>query len=341
MRRFGLIICLAALFAIASGACAGSASVPAHDHLEPGSLYVGESGEIRVELRLLEENFFVLLHVFTPRGGAAATRDFTGVWRQVESGTLLQLTNRHGLALRFNIGGGGNLYGDVCLVSGMPPWSLTLKKSPWRAQAFSLMGRLDRPASPADGGAAKSTEAGPARLTDSASGRVFALENGPAPGDLPPENPLFVDAEVRMGTKGLVVEKIRSFSRSLPSSARGVAAADDAAADFAGAAEGQTWMLSALPGVPEASCFFSGRGEGRGVLEVAGPGLRLVVAVEELPGRRLLFRIRERDARMLRAAGFDALPGLFAGEYRWSREGDALALAASDDRRLLLEKCRD
>ena len=73
------------------------------------------------------------------------------------------------------------------------------------------------------------------------------------------------------------------------------------------------------------------------MLEVNGPGLRLVVSVEERPGRRLAFTLGEEDARMLRAAGFEELPGIFSGEYAWSWEGGTLVLTASGRPDLLLE----
>ncbi len=298
-----------------------------HVRLEPGMCYMGEQsghGGTRVELQLLDDNFFSLREVFAPRGGRRVTRDSTGVWRQVEDGSLLRLTNGYGLSLRLNIGGEGNLYGEFSFRASLPPMSLTLKRVSRAVRPFVIMGRLER------------SEGRRASLTDSATGRVFSPVEGGALAALPPENPVFVDALVLPEAAGLRVETIRSFSPFMPESPPD-SGGEDVARGFAGAAENQVWLLPELPGVTEASCFFSGMESGSGMLEVNGPGLRLVVSVEERPGRRLAFTLGEEDARMLRAAGFEELPGIFSGEYAWSREGGTLVLTASGRPDLLLE----
>ena len=207
MRRPGLVISLVLFFAVLCGMARAVPSCPAV--LEPGSLYVGSAregdGEIQVELRLLDDHFFVLRHSFTRQGKAGTAQDFAGYWKQVENGALLQLINRHGLSLLFNIGGGGNLYGDLSFVSGRPLWSVTLKKVLWSARSFILMGRLEQ-----------GTHAGRASLTDSATGRVFSPVRGAVLEALPTDTPLFVDVEVMLDGNGLVVERVRSFSSRMP-----------------------------------------------------------------------------------------------------------------------------
>ena len=114
-----------------------------HVRLEPGMCYMGEQsghGGTRVELQLLDDNFFSLREVFAPRGGRRVTRDSTGVWRQVEDGSLLRLTNGYGLSLRLNIGGEGNLYGEFSFRASLPPMSLTLKRVSRAVRPFVIMG---------------------------------------------------------------------------------------------------------------------------------------------------------------------------------------------------------
>lgn len=313
VRRLILSLCLVAV---------AGARASAYPALEAPGLYAGgartEQGEIRVELRLLEHNFFVLSRLAGP-GQSAPSRDLTGFWRQVGGGAVLQLTNRHGFLLRLNVGGGNNVYGDFGLAPGEPLQSLTLKQHPYRIRAFDIAGRLER-------------NNGHAILTDSATGRSFQLD-GEAAATLPGDGPLFVEATATPVDNGLRVERVRSFSARLPR----YAAASPFGDDFTAAVKGRFWSL---PGLPRALCAFAGYGKGRGVLEVTGPGLRLAAAYEELAGRRLAFTISDEDARMLAACGAKALLEMFAGVRSWSLEGDVLVLA---DRRgsFVLEKAGD
>lgn len=318
-----VLLCAAALAPVALPAAV--AAFAAHAPLPAASLYAGgertEGGERRVELYLLDGSFFVLRQISAPRGGEAVTRDMTGHWRQVEDGTLLRLSNRHGLSLRLNIGGGGNLYGDFFPAPGGPVQSFILKRSPFRMPSFCLMGRLDR---------AK----GRAALTDSATGRVFTPLAGEALAALPGgEEPLFVDVEVLPAKNGLRVQRVRSFSGRFPSQAQ----AAPSAGDFAAAVSGTVWLLPSLPGLPAASCVFSGDGKGNGVLEVTGPGLHLS-ADYALRGTSLTFSVGKADAEMLRACGAEALARMLTSVRSWSLEGGALVLNAADGQSFLLEK---
>ena len=176
MHRFAAILLLWVATVLPQVSQAAVAALSAHVPLQAASLYTGgehvNGGEQRVELYLLDGNFFVLRQIAAPKGKKAVTRDMTGSWRQVEDGALLQLTNRYGLALSLNIGGSGNLYGDFFPAPDGFPHSLALKKVPFRKPSFSIMGRLDR-------------IAGRATLTDSATGRVFAPAEGDALAALP------------------------------------------------------------------------------------------------------------------------------------------------------------
>ena len=332
MRRIFscFLLCAAAVIPQVSPAAVAAnfsrirAAAPAYAPLSAASFYTGEErterGERRVELYLLDGNFFVLRQTDTLRGRTATTRDMTGIWRQVEGGALLQLSNRHGLTLRLNIGVRRNLYGDFLSSPNGFPQSLVLKESPFRMPSFSVMGRLDR-------------VAGRATLTDSATGRVFTPAAGEALTALPEENPLFVDAVILPAKNGCAVERIRSFSSRFPSQAD-TAPTDR---DFAASVEGVVWLLPPLPGLPAASCAFRGRGKGRGSLEVTGPGLRLA-ADYDLRGRSLSVAVSKEDSRMVNACGAEALPRMLASVRSWSLENDALVLTATDGQSFLLEK---
>ena len=324
MRRILAVFLLWAATVIPQTSQAAVAALSGHAPLRAASLYAGGEhaggGEQRVELYLLDGNFFVLRQIAAPRGKKAVTRDMTGFWRQVEEGALLQLTNRHGLALSLNIGGSGNLYGDFFPAPDGFPHSLALKKSPFRKPSFSVMGRLDR-------------IAGRAALTDSATGRVFAPAEGEALAALPGKDSLFVDAVILPAKNGCAVQRIRSFSTRFPSQA-GSAPTDG---DFAARVAGEVWLLPSLPGLPAASCVFSERGKGQGALEVTGPGLRLT-ADYVLRGPGLTFSVRKEDARMLEACGAEVLPRMLASVRSWSLEGGALTLTSADGQSFLLEK---
>ncbi|WP_298032638.1 hypothetical protein [uncultured Desulfovibrio sp.] len=314
-----VLLCAAAVIPMA----APSAAVSAHVPPPATGLYAGGEragrGERRVELYLLDGNFFVLRQISVPRGGEPVTRDVTGLWRRTGDGALLRLSNRHGLSLRLNVGGGGNLYGDFFPAPGGTAQGLVLKKSPFRPLSFRLMGRLDR-------------AGGRAALTDSATGRVFAPLAGEALAALPGEDPLLVDAEILPGKNGTRVRRVWSFSGRFPS----WASAAPSAGDFSAAAGGAVWLLPSLPGLPAASCVFSGNAKG-GALEVTGPGLRLS-ADYTLRGTGLTFSLGDADAGMLRACGAEALARMLASVRSWSLEDGALVLDAADGQSFALER---
>lgn len=288
-----------------------------------------ESGELQVELQLMNGNFFSLRQVFVPRGGRAVTQNFTGKWRQVEHGALLLLTNLNGLSLRLNVGGSGNLYGEFFCNATTPPASVALKQVAEPLRSFVIMGRLER------------SGTGDVSLTDSGSGQVFFPVGGkPLNALSEKEHALFIDAVVSFEGKHMLLEKIRSMSRTVPEGLADSKGISDNF-DLAGFVEGQTWFLPPQIGVEKATCIFSDMKEGKGSLEVSGPGLHFVVDITEQPGRRLELSIGDRNVRMLRAAGFESILEYFFGEYVWSREGNALALARPDgEYGMLLEQVR-
>ncbi len=300
-----------------------SAAPSGHAALRAHSLYTGgergEKGERRVELYLLDGNFFVLRQSFSARGKAAVARDMTGTWRQAEGGSILRLSNRHGLSLRLNIGG-RDLYGDFFPASNGLPQCLVLKETLFSKPSFNVMGRLER---------AKDQ----VTLTDSATGRICTHVKDDALAALPGTDPLFVDAMVLPSKNTCTIERIRSFSTRFPSQAETELTNED----FRAAVEGVVWLLPSLPGLPTSSCTFSGKGKGQGSLEVTGQGLRLE-AKYALNGQSLNFIVRKEDAKMLHACGAEALPRILTSVRSWSLETGALVLTASDGQSFLLEK---
>ena len=293
---------------------------PGFAPLQAGSMYAGgdttAQGQRRVELYLLDGNYFVLRQIATPKGKEAFVRDMTGHWRQSDGGALLRLSNRHGLALGLNVGGGGNLYGDFFPLPDEKSQSLVLKKSAFRAVTFTIMGSLER-----------------GTLTDSSTGRAFSV-SGKADvlAKVDAEKALFVDAEVTQTEKGLRIERIRSSSTRFPSEAQGAPSAQE----FSASVEGKTWLLPVLPGFPTGACFFNGS-KGSGSLEVTGKGLRLVVPYT-LRGNDLTVTVSEDDVQKLRAVGAEILVNMLRTVRSWSLESGALVLAAAEGQSFLLEK---
>ena len=254
---------LAAALILALFTISGQVRATSGDYglLASDSLYEGlarsADDELRVELRLLDGNFFVLSIGATPSGGTARAHDITGNWRQLEEGALLQLTNLHGFALRLNVGGGGNLYCHLPFpfALGEPAQSLVLRQAPFRARPFSLMGRLE-------------SHAGRMLLTDSASGRVFEPVTGTAPAALQENGPHFVEVEGLPGRGGFVIEKTYGASTPLPMRSM-LPPVDE---DFTAVAAGKLWRLPLMPGLPAASCLFSVSAAKRGSLTVTADG---------------------------------------------------------------------
>jgi outer membrane protein TolC len=211
--QFLAVLRLLAVLPLLAASGVSAAQAP----LAPLSLYEGAvrdtGGESRVELRLLDDNFFVLSSSIAPQGGPAVARDIVGRWERTRGGDLLQLTNLHGLALRLNVGGEGTLYGDFRLAPDRPAQSFALKEAPFRARSFVITGRLER-------------REGRAVLTDSASGRIFTPVTGAVPAG---EEPLFVEVEGMPAQDGFAVKRVRSVSARMPERSMPAPAAGDVA----------------------------------------------------------------------------------------------------------------
>ena len=288
--------------------------------LTPATLYAGKTGHPdagEVRLWLLDNNFFVLRQVPGGKGKSGSGPCLTGRWRQVENGSILQLVNRHGLSVRFNIGGRGNLYGSMPPPPDMAPRSMVMKTIPYRAEPFTLMGLLEY-------------RKGQRTLTDSASGLVFPM-TGEGVDAASQTNPLFVEAEVSLSKGNLRIERLKSSTAEIPSSMRGKE-------NFADAAGSTVWLIPPTRGVSSISCAFHPGGAERGSLEIAGPGVRLEATYKELPGQKLDISIRAKDARAARTDEIEELLRVFNGQLSWSLENDALVLTTPEGLSLQMEK---
>lgn len=305
---FALLLCLL---------CRVSAEAGEFPTVSPMTTYAARAGTENAAyeaiLRLRGDNFFVLHQRESIPGKKASETSLTGTWRQIAEGGILQLSNRHGLLLRLNVGGGGNLYGDLRAPASGLPVSLMFQKTRDQARPFTLEGTLSR-------------DAGAVSLRDSASGRAFAIVQGDAPRD---GDALFVEALVEETEHGLRLLRLHGVASRAP-------LADEGAAAFENIAPGRAWGLWA-EGLPRLSCAFDTPRNGRGALEIAARGLRLR-AEYRVKADALALRVHPEDAAMLKAVGADDVLDLLENVRRWALEGKALVLFSGSAALAVLEQ---
>lgn len=269
------------------------------------------------ELYLLEKQLFILHLAMRFKKGKDRAQDITGTWLQTEGGATLRLVNRHGLMLDLNVGGAGNLYGEVPFGGQIGQKSVVLKKAPFRRREACLMGTLTRRGSNVT-------------LKESATGREFAATLDGLPTSLPEETPVFADVVAVPVAGGMRLLRIRSFSQTFPTDA----AASTQDATFVSAVADRIWTLAAMQDMPLSSWRFSGGNTG--TLEIAGPGLR-AEARYTVDGKKLTILLNNKNARNLRACGAAALEALLHHIAIWSLEGKELCLSTDDGQSLQLE----
>lgn len=268
-------------------------------------------------LRLRAGHVFILHERALLPGGRTEERSLTGTWRQVGGGALLQLANRNGLALRLNVGGAGDLYGDIRALR-VRTVHVTLKKTEDRPRPYAVMGLL-------------SFEDGNAALRDAASGRVFSLAPDARLDALAVRGtPLFVDVDVEEQGAALRLARLRGSSTRLPTPA------DRSPAMFARIADSGPWRLN-VPGLPPLRCTFARAENKKGAFEVAGQGLRLRAAYE-IGENGIVFHVEEADARLAEAVGFGALSRLLARIRYWDVEGDVLVFSEKEKTLCIMER---
>ena len=282
----------------------------------------GAGGIYEAELRLRDRHFFVLHERMTLPGARSEETSFTGNWRQTEGGALLQLTSRHGLFRRFNVGGSGDLYGDAALPDGSPAGVL-LRRTKDIPRPFALAGTLAF-----DGQAAV--------LRDSASDRAFTLLPDPRLDRLAARGAAcFVEADVEEdGNGALRLLRLRGVSGRVP------APPSRSPEMFARVSSGGIWRLSAV-GASCASrniampalvwtCSFTRLESGKGLLAIDGRDGGLRAAYEAKEGS-LVFRVEA-------GAPESALLRMLEKVRAWDLEGDVLVLSGADGTLCILER---
>ena len=287
--------------------------------LVPATCFTGEAatrfGQSRVELSLLDGNYFVLRQIFSS-SLRRFVRDLTGTWRQRRDGSVLLLSNRYGLALPLNVGASHNLYGSVPSLGTGHRIAITLRESSFVKPVFTLTGALEQ-------------ASGLYTITDGATGRVFRL-TGSALQSLPRDDILFVDLELAYGLDGCEVLKVRSFSRDFPKQQEA-----QPTLTFS-SVQGKVFWLT-LPRGQKVTCTFAVTGQDKGQMEIAGKGLWLNVPFS-FHAETLRFALRKNDVQMLTQLEETWLRQLLESTQAWTKDGTALLLLGPQGELALLEE---
>lgn len=281
------------------------------------------SGEVTYEafLRLLGGQFFVLHERVTLSGKTVKEKSRTGIWRQLGEGALLQLASRNGPASRLNVGGGGNLYGDM-RATHFATANVIFKKAEDAPRPYAIYGLL-------------SFEDNGVTLRDSASGRVFSLKSDPRLTALAAQQKQFfveadVEADAEEHGRTLRLVELHAASTRLPNQAL------PSAKLFDQMANGGVWRMN-VQGLPPLNCVFVSNGEGKGTFEASGQGLRLSAAYEA-GENAVAFHVNAGDTQVLRPAGEEALARLLESIRNWDTEGEILVFSQKRTTLCILEK---
>ena len=267
-------------------------------------------------LRLRPGHLFILHEKVTMPGGKTQERSQTGRWRQTSDGALVQLSNRHGLMRRLNVGGSGVLYGHVNNAR-LRPLTLTLKTVHDKPRPYALMGELRR-------------EGPQATVRDAASGQLVTLEADPRLDQLVASKgdaPQWVELDVEEHTTGLRLLHVRS-SAPLREGRTAMPLLEKAA-------EGGVWRLK-IEGLPSLRCQISQEGDDRGVLQINGQGLHVRVPLEA-SSDTVQFRVDADSARTVREAGYGPLLSVLERTRTWDMEGEMLIFYHADETLCVLE----
>lgn len=315
----GILLCL--LLAVpASGAAR-------YERLRPGDCFAvlfGQDGlRYEARLRLFARHFFVLSESFFWKEKPPLRRAVSGLWFQLQGGSLLWLHNPYGLSRPLNVGGKGSLYADMPLPGGRGSLSVVFHPAAVAEEPLRLMGTM-RAAN------------GRRIFVESASGLEFSLA-----GNLPAEAradaaPLFLELDARLAGETLTVDKVCASSRRLPSAP---AAGPRTLAEVLA---GPPWRLE-LPDGQEFSVSFSpatgalppdgsadkdeekGAAVAAGNLDLAAPGVYLSLPLFA-EGQTLRLVLGHDERAMLLALGQDALLATLDAVRRWDIHGALLVL---------------
>ena len=280
-----------------------------------------KEGQYELFLRLRDRDFFVLHERMISANGKKTERSLTGTWRQVGEGALLQLTSRDGIVRRLNVGGTGDLYGDI-MAPRLALVSAVFKQTPDRPRPFMVSGILQK-------------EGNALRLRDGASNRVLTLSPHSQLESLGDAgSPLFVRAEVedagehQANTVRLV--RLLSTSPQVPDSYPLTPEM------FAGVTDGGIWRVNSNS-LPPLSCAFSPEGENAGNLDIFGRGLHVRVPYR-LKKDTIAFHADARDASRTLAQYAPELERLLRRVRTWDVEGGLLVLSSGDEALCVLER---
>lgn len=275
---------------------------------------VVDGKNVETELRLLNNNVFIL-QTLARRGQRVVMRaDVSGNWRQSADGAQLLLDNPFGFHQRAAVGGRGDIYLDMPPWPGAPTVFFVLKQEALRMTPVRLMGILH-----ADG------EGHPV-LRESGSGQDFAVEGLPA-GNIP-SLPAFVELSARIRHDSLVLEKLRAQSDRIPPGL-------DAQRPFADVCGNAVWLLEQQSSFRPVTCTFRAQGPGEGRIELVASGLHAVARYALGPRNSIRFVLRDEDRRMLHLLAETEVLRLLAA-VSWKTVGDSLALRDAGGRTVFL-----
>lgn len=312
MRR-----CLSLTFAVLLACCAEAAAadfprIPSGISCTAQTAVDGKP--VEVELRLLNNNVFVLQTLARRGQRVVMQAGVSGNWRQSADGAQLLLDNPFGFHQRAAVGGRGDIYLDMPPWPGAPVVFFVLKQEALRMTPVRLMGILH-----ADG------EGRPV-LRESGSGQDFAVEGLPA-GSIP-ALPAFVELSAGIRHDRLVVEQLRAQSDRIPSGL-------DAERPFADVCGNVVWLLEQQSSSRPVTCTFLARGTDEGRIELAASGLHVVARYALGPRHSIRFVLRDEDRRMLHLLEETEVLRLLDA-VSWKTVGDSLALRDAGGRTVFL-----
>lgn len=270
---------------------------------------------VEVELRLLNDDVFILQTLVRREKRGVMQATVSGSWRQSGEGAHLLLDNPFGLHRRAEIGSRGTVYLDMPPWSGAPSVLFVLEREALRMTPVRLMGVLHR------------SGEGRLLLRESGSGQDFAVLA--MPDGMPSETPLFVELSARLRHDGLVVESLLAQSGRIPAA---LTARPRAFADVCGTAP---WLLERRSGSRPVSCAFHALGPCEGRIVLAGTGLHAEARYILGPEGGIRFSPAEDTRRMFRLLDeTDVLHLLDA--VSWKAVGDSLAFRTAGGRTLFL-----
>lgn len=269
---------------------------------------------VEVELRLLNNNVFVLQTLARQGEKVAMQVDVSGSWRQSGDGAQLLLDNPFGFHQRAAVGGRGAIYLDIPPWPGAPAVFFVLEQEPLRMTPVRLMGVLHA------GGDGRPV------LRESGSGQDFAVEGLPA--GQTPDLPAFVELSARIRHDGLVVESLRAQSARIPSGL-------EAERDFAAVCGETVWLLEQQEAARPVTCTFLAQSPHEGRVELVAPGLHAAARYVLGPRNAIRFDLRDDERRSLQLLQETAVLQLLDATS-WKTVGDSLALRDAGGRTVFL-----